>query len=259
MALHRELLKRRPGSYPRRWLAARLGVSARTLFSYNQRLDVHSRPGFLVTVINWQTIERLPLDEPLQGAYLITLQGKKYPALRQIASHLLARGESLSLKQQTVNYYWYGEVEPAPVAWVPPACPPPQAAPAVIQPALPAPPPAQSHWSALPPPLASPPADIRPKQATIVSDYKKPLESSDQEALARQLYDLLNHMGGSEFKKLNRASARRLVVTYEPPLIRDALYILKRREASGTLRNPVGFFITLLRSTSRASQNRGSI
>jgi hypothetical protein len=212
-----------------------------------------------VTVIDWQTIQRLPLDEALQGAYLITLQGKKYPALRQIASRLLARGESLSLKQQTVNYYWYGEAEPAPVAWVPPACPPPQADPAVIQPALPAPPLTQSHWSAVPPPLASPPADIRPKQATTVSDYKKPLENSAQEALARQLYDLLNHMGGSEFKKLNRAGARRLVITYEPTLIRAALDTLKRREASGTLRNPVGFFITLLRSAGRNSQNRGSI
>ena len=112
MALHRELIKRRPSQYPRRWLAQRLGVNTRTIAAYNSLIPIHSKEMHIETPITWKTIERLPFDEPLQGAVLVTLRGKRYPALRMIASRLLAMGQGITLKQQTVNYYWYGEEEP---------------------------------------------------------------------------------------------------------------------------------------------------
>jgi len=117
VALHRELIKRRAGSYPKRWLASRLGVSRRTIYTYTRLLPIHSRAMFLETPIHWKTIGRLPLDEPLSGAYLQTQRGKKYPALCQIACRLLASGQQVCLKQQTANFYWYGDVEPSPLEW----------------------------------------------------------------------------------------------------------------------------------------------
>src|SRR5207244_13343241 len=66
------------------------------------------------TAIRWGNIERLPFDEPLRGAFLVTATGKKYPALRLIASRLLANGEAVCLKEQGRNFYWYGD-DPTPI------------------------------------------------------------------------------------------------------------------------------------------------
>jgi hypothetical protein len=107
MALHRELIKRRKGSYSKFWLAARLGICQRTIYAYTRLLPIHSRAMFIETTVHWKTVEHLPLDEPLRGAFLQTAQGKRYPALRQIACRLLARREKICLKQQTANFYWY--------------------------------------------------------------------------------------------------------------------------------------------------------
>jgi len=109
MALHRELVKRRSGSYVRYWLASRLGICRRTVDAYTRLLPIHSRAMFIETAIHWKTTERLPVDERLRGAFLQTAEGKKYPALRDIACRLLAQGEVLCLKQQTANFYWYEE------------------------------------------------------------------------------------------------------------------------------------------------------
>ena len=109
MAMYRELIKRRKGAYSKYWLASRLGICQRTIHTYTQSLPIHSRPMFIETAVHWKTIERLPQDEPLRGAFLQTAHGKKYPALRQIACRLLANRERLYLKQQTVNFYWYDE------------------------------------------------------------------------------------------------------------------------------------------------------
>lgn len=109
MALHRELVKRRSGSYSKYWLSSRLGICRRTVDVYTQLLPIHSRAMFIETAIHWKTIERLPLDEALRGAFLQTAGGKRYPALRPIACRLLAKREHLCLKQQTANFYWYEE------------------------------------------------------------------------------------------------------------------------------------------------------
>jgi len=251
MALHRELIKRRAGHYPKRWLASRLGVSQRTIFTYNQLLPIHSRATFIETAVHWKTIERLPLDEPLQGAYLQTVRGKKYPALRQIASRLLADGEQLWLKQQTVNFYWYGDVEPSPLEWVKLSEQQTQKqevmetflsrqstiTPNTTQPLTP-------HTTQLFPTPCTP---KKQKSPLSQSDYKKPLKNDAHETLALRLYEALNQMGGAEFKKLSRATARRLMATYSEALLWNTLDLIKKRSATGNVRNPVGFFLTLLR------------
>ncbi len=252
IALHRELIKRRPGHYPKRWLASRLGISRRTIFTYNHLIPIHSRPMFLETAIHWKTIERLPLDEPLQGAFLQTLRGKKYPALRQIASRLLASGEHVCLKQQTASFYWYGDVEPSPLEWVKTTQEQAQKQ-AVMETFL-----SQQQLPPLPIRRMTPatkPTTRKPKEkkpALSRNNYQKPLENSTHEALALQLYETLNQMGGSEFQKLSQATARQLVVAYDERLLCITLDTLKTRLTTGSIRNPVGFYITLIRSGKRA-------
>ena len=255
MALHRELIKRRPGYYPKRWLASRLGVSRRTIFTYNHLLPIHSRAMFLETEIRWKTIERLPLDEPLQGAFLQTLRGKKYPALRQIASRLLANGEQVWLKQQTVNFYWYGDVEPSSLEWIKSSeqqihkqkvmetflSQQSTNTPNVGQPIM-------TNTAHL---LPVPQVHQEQNSRSFQSDYKKPLKNDGNETLALRLYEALNQMQGVEFKKLSRATARRLVATYDETLLWNTLDRIKKKSREGNVRNPVGFFLILIRSLER--------
>ncbi len=114
MALHRELIKRRPAEYSRRWLANRLGVSRRTINTYNRLIPIHTRPTYQESGLSWASIDSLLSDEALAGAFIETLTGKKYPALHAIAANLLAKGTYIRLKQRTSNLYWYGSDDPPP-------------------------------------------------------------------------------------------------------------------------------------------------
>ena len=236
MALHRELIKRRPGSYPQRWLAQRLGVTRRTISAYNQLIPIHSRAMFLETPISWKTIERLPFDEALQGAFLQTGQGKKYPALRIIASQLLANGHRLSLNERTVNFYWYGAVEPPMPQFI-------QVRDQQDQKQV-----AQTAFLAQIKPSTSSEVYARPPHQPVSAaktppkNLHKPLADTGQEALAQHLYSTLNT---APEKRLSLVNARRIVLMQSEDRVRAALNCLQQRE---TVRNPTGFLMTLLRS-----------
>jgi len=246
MGLHRELIKRRPGQYPRGWLARRLGVTIRTLAAYNRIIPIHSRMMFTETPINWKTIECLPFDEPIQGAILVNSLGKRYPALRTIASRLLANGESLSLKQQTASYYWYGDEEPPipePIRviekW------PQQEA---IKAAL-----AHQNTIFLPPEpfwrdtsQPPPPISMQSRAAKLPPhNLYKPLNDKGQEALAQHVYTTINQMGGEGRKSISLANARRIALMQSESRVRAALHLVQQRK---TVLNPTGFITTILRS-----------
>src|SRR5690606_7488733 len=110
MAAHPELIKRRPGLYPRRWLARRLGVDAETLDTYNREIPIHVRHCFSEKPITWHNLDDIPLALEIAGAFLEDNTGKRYPAKREIAQKLLARRHTLTYKRQDVNFYWYGEM-----------------------------------------------------------------------------------------------------------------------------------------------------
>jgi hypothetical protein len=112
MATHRELIKRRPGKYPRRWLARRLGVRVETLDTYNHEIPIHSRPQFIEKRIYWSNIHLVPDDMQIGGAFLEDATGKRYPAKRAIAARLLRQGTFVTYKRQDANYYWYGDCPP---------------------------------------------------------------------------------------------------------------------------------------------------
>lgn len=114
MALHRELIKRRPDEYTHRWLGKRIGVSRRTISTYNRLIPIHSQPTYHETTLSWANIDSLLNDEVLSGAHIETILGKKYPALHSIACKELAKGTFMRLKQRKGNFYWYGSDEPPP-------------------------------------------------------------------------------------------------------------------------------------------------
>jgi hypothetical protein len=243
MGLHRELIKRRPGQYPRRWLARRLGITRRTLDTYHRLLPINKRKMYFETRITWNTIERLPFDEPLLGAFLENDYGKKYPALRIIASRLLAAGEGVCLKQYAANFYSYGQEEPV-LKRV-------QLQEAIetrrtkietfiAQKALDI----QSH-----PLLPEQPPASRPKPKIRRQNFHNPLKDTAQETQAQTLYNRLNQMAP---KQISMVNARRLVASYDAQSLTAAF---DRLTTFKTLTNPTGLFITLLRSSQNHAVN----
>jgi hypothetical protein len=116
LALHRELIVRRPGLYSRRFLAARLGVTVRTVQGYHQPAGVKVAPMFLEQLVAWHNVDSLLQTHKgslADGVFLRDERGKRYPALKQIAVRLLAKDHLVLLVQQTANYYYVGERPPA--------------------------------------------------------------------------------------------------------------------------------------------------
>ena len=111
--LEYELIRRRPGQYPMGWLADRLGVSSRTIYSYHRDSGIEVTACFESEPITWfNQHQRLPdaalarragLD--LRGCYLEDEQGKKYPIRVGIARYLLARRHRLWFKRRGFNFY----------------------------------------------------------------------------------------------------------------------------------------------------------
>lgn len=238
MAIHRELIKRRPGQYTRRWLASRLGVTKPTINRYNRLIPIHSRPVYTETIISWSNIERLPFDEPLQGAFLQTIQGKKYPALRIIASMLLTKGTYIGLKEQGGNYYWYGDTKPLqtfakeleakqtsktfrqqPMPILLPECT------------------ERAHFK---------PSNLIDKQTFVANlqyqKFRRRLKNVEQELLAQYIYATLNSI---QKKQLSLASARRIASVETEATIQAALKLVCLRTRAN---NSAGLLITILRS-----------
>ncbi len=259
MALHRELIKRRPGEYSRRWLANRLGVSRRTINTYNQRIPIHTRPTYQETNLSWVSIDKLLGDEALEGAFIETLTGKKYPALRSVASHLLAKGTFIRLKQRASNLYWYGSDDPPPDI-LPKFNPEELNQPDIEDIAIKA---ARDYANRAYPMMAYPEAPPQPSSASdegsrtdaltahspshlvedALSHTPSRLSPVQQEALAQTLYSHIND--------LSLKNARQIASRYTEKNIHFALQRLQQRT---NLANPSGFFVSILRSTARENE-----
>ena len=111
--LEYELIRRRPGQYPMGWLADRLGVSPRTIYSYHRASDIEVIPCFESEPITWYNLQQKLPDSvlakragiDLRGCYLEDEKGKKYPIRAGIARYLLARKHRLWLKRRGFNFY----------------------------------------------------------------------------------------------------------------------------------------------------------
>ncbi|MBZ0281013.1 MAG: bifunctional DNA primase/polymerase [Anaerolineae bacterium] len=108
LALHRELIRRRPAQYPRFWLSARLGVSEWTTRRYEQAAKIEAQPMYMAQDITWVNLNAL-LPEVREAVpmnvFIEDEDGKRYPPVRGIARLLLKAGFTLRRMQQMANYY----------------------------------------------------------------------------------------------------------------------------------------------------------
>lgn len=247
MALHREMIKRRPGYYARSWMARRLGVNKRTIAAYNRLIPIHSKTMYIETKVNWHNLERLlPCDEPIQGAILVTQIEKRYPALRSIASRLLAKGESLILKQQTTNFYWVGDHEPIipEPTHVIEEKPQRENLKAILSEQMRLETRPERFWPSIQP--ISNPVSKQDRVALKPSgNVQKPLTSASQEALAQHIYTTINGLNEKGGKTISQANARRIVLMQPENRIKAALHLIQQRK---TIVNPAGFLMTVLGS-----------
>jgi hypothetical protein len=262
-AVHRELIRRRPGIYPRRWLARRLGVSSTTLDAYNDEIEgLHSRPCFWEQPIYWSNLNAVPDGIEVNGAVLVDQMGKRYPAQRSIAARLLGQGKRVIYKRQDANYYWYGEklpelnvrvgkvqnehkLEPMPQP-VKPSIGVYNAAitrePTTLVDTYPQDTPQQRDQH--------PKINKQDQQPGSKLNYRKPLPDALQEALALKVYDLLNTKKVTA-KLISQVTARRLVDIYGIPAVDQAMGLLAKRKH---IDQPVGFVMAILKSQATLSR-----
>jgi hypothetical protein len=249
-AVHRELIRRRPGIYPRRWLARRLGVSCATLDAYNGEIEgLHSRPCFWEQPIYWSNLNAVPDGIEVNGAVLVDQSGKRYPARRNIAARLLGQGKRVVYKRQDANYYWYDDtlpnqdVSPNPhFRW--------RKAEQVVRTFMPEYIPAEISSSILFVITANlnvvqPVNPSHTEKEFLSPDSRMSLENPAQDALYTKVYDVLNKGNLDRSSHISRTTARHLVQFYGTHAVQAALGILRKRQ---NIRHPVGFFVTVLRS-----------
>ena len=261
-AVHRELIKRRPGQYPARWLAARLGVSVSTEQRYNREIPITVVPMYIETPIFWWNLGRIPADMDVPGLFLQDEKGKRYPARRPIACKLLGKGQRVSLMRRGCNYYSYGERLPFVANTM--LCHKWQlltfrSEGIYMKPCLTGPVEQMNGTPQTIPvrrELTSTTGSIRVVQCSSSATrkprasqrkYRKPLEDIGKEALAQRLYALVGAL--SPGNHVSETNARKLVDQYDSRLVESAL---KRVGRDQRVYNPAGFIITYLRSEAKA-------
>lgn len=106
-AVHAGLIARRPASYGREWLSARVGVSRWTTRRYDRRAGIAAQPMYAAQPVEWTALEALlpPEGRETPGLFLEAASGRRYPPVAGLARRLLARGERLTLKRRLPNAY----------------------------------------------------------------------------------------------------------------------------------------------------------
>jgi hypothetical protein len=278
MALHRELIKRRPGIYPRRWLARRVGVSSQTIDAYNHDIPIHVRHLYQEIRLSWSNLQLVPDGIRIDGAFLQDETGKRYPAIRPLAAKLLARGHTLIYKRQDANYYWYGDTPPdlSILFGQHPRQPEMDVHLTAIRHF------AQTHvpdtlyagtsarferasnryslagrlpassgvTATIPQILVGTPPPIRP-QSGSTRRYHKPLKDEALEHRAQAVCTRIGSLSLESKGHISQATARRLVSTFDPQLIEQGLSIISQRRG---IANPAGFLVSWLKSESRKGE-----
>lgn len=271
-ALERELIRKRPGVYHQAWLAARLGISDRSIRRYHKHLGIRSRRCYVEIPLGWYNLQDTLMrvgDEPLTGGrYLLDDLGQAYPPFREIAAQLLKKGRRVVYRTQTANVYWIGEEEPVHITqrlnrqgyqrqeyavlsfdqlpeepgpvqlnWLDlldqPPLPSPTPAPQVMEPIYVVPPPHVRQRS------PSPPEVYEPRQPRSARFYERPLPDPAEEDVARWVHKRLAEMSLS--------NARRLVDLYGRSVVSTALSRTLWFQEQGKIYAPVGFMITISR------------
>jgi hypothetical protein len=264
-ALHRELIRRRPGTYAVSWLAARLGASNRTIQRYQAGSELRKRPSYLRRMIGWGSLNLVPDEPGIFGVFLEDDQGKRYPAQRSIAARLLKLGRSVACVRQRHNIYWHkdqpvysfslpvntfetrqnGRISRFPVlcvqsgiAEIKTAEKPVIAAFETLQPVEPVSRRGQASKPAVVAPLPAVPE--RSKRY-----YRLPLPDLRLEEIAQTLYERIRARCQEKSGYLSKARARLLAERYGAEMLRRLLNVLRWRDG---IENPAGFVTVWLRS-----------
>ena len=105
-ALHRALIERRPGRYSRRWLGERLGVSIWTSRRYDRRAGLYVQPRYQTQLLDEDTLAQLPQRRAAtDGRFLVSEDGRRWPALQGLARRLLRSCRRLWYLCQGWNHY----------------------------------------------------------------------------------------------------------------------------------------------------------
>jgi len=111
--VHRALIQRRPGKYSRNTLANRVGVTTRTIDTYNKEPGINRQATYVARPVYWHTLHTLPFDfgeKELRGHFFQDANGKRYPFVRSAVVKALKKGKAVWHMQQDFNYYWYGRL-----------------------------------------------------------------------------------------------------------------------------------------------------
>ncbi len=105
-ALHRALIERRPGRYSRRWLGERLGVSIWTSRRYDRRAGLYVQARYQTQLLDEHTLAQLPQRRAAtDGRFLVSEDGRRWPALQGLARRLLRSCRRLWYLCQGWNHY----------------------------------------------------------------------------------------------------------------------------------------------------------
>jgi hypothetical protein len=249
LAAHREFIRRRPGMYPRRWLARRLGICTDTLDAYNHEIPIHVQHCYFEKVISWSNLDEIPLALAVEGLFLEDDTGKRYPARREIARKLLAHKRNVTLKRQDINFYWY-DAAPVRTGRAAPGQPDVDVQPVIAQPApMPAPPPA-----ARPPDRTSYqllPARQPYRQHECISACAPvaiPDSAAAQERMAERAYTAVSRLSTDNAQHISQTNARKLVETYGTAAVEQGLKRLRWYAGKGRVERPAGFLVTAARA-----------
>jgi hypothetical protein len=276
-ALHREYIRRRPGQYPRSWLASRLGVSISTEKRYNLALPIQVQPRYNERHISWWNLNEIPAGFEIAGTYLMDETGKRYPARQEIATHLLAQRHTVIYRRQLTNFYCINEASPLTTRVTIPPHRGGLPARTMLQPITDTPllsrvemnahPEAANALSTVkkatpsltltPPSLVQrqPAADTEPviHQPPVRTKhfYRKPLPDSRMEELAQKIFRETSANSGS----MSLYNARRLVDTYGAEPCEAALKRMVWLQKRNKITNPAGFLVVVARVMWRQQHN----
>ncbi len=244
-ALEREFIKRRPGQYPQGWLASRLGVSVRSIYSYHAAENIEALECCDAVPLTWENLEqaipsptmarRMGVDT--RSWFMEDARGKRYPASTGLAYKLIGRSRRLTLKKRTFSSYKYVEpaAEYAATSW--------WEAPQTKQ---------ENEWYLpkakpeplpleLPAPIPKPQSEIKRRQPY----YPTALEDEDDERIAMRAYQTVERLSGA--KTLSLSNARCLVDLYGREIVTSTVKRMEALHHKGKIANPTGFMVTAVR------------
>ena len=104
-ALHKALIERSPGIYPRRWLAKRLGVSKTTCRRYERQTRIRVMQTYHSQRLQWHNLDVVLPEEPAPGQFIQDDLGRRFPAISSIARRLLSKKLTVFFRHQDANHY----------------------------------------------------------------------------------------------------------------------------------------------------------